>query len=279
MDSYETSQQELDNIMGTITRIPRLTITSSEKFSEWKFRFENHIKHKDIKLWRSMIKGPVKILAVIDGDRDHTVEKKLEEYTDEDFDKAELDQRALAYLTMAIAPEIAHGFREHKSAKSLWDALIAVYEGNEDMRESRQDMLRQEFNMFNHILGEPLEKQIQRFTSLITDLRMANIEISNAEINKKLLNSLPRSWDTNVAVIRSTRNLANMTLSDVIATINSNALADKQRVNNQTSSYATANLGVSANNAFSAIPTQHSKSSVLSYYVSPSGKTEYSTSS
>ena len=43
---------------------------------------------------------------------------------------------------MALSPDIAQGFREYTSAKALWEALIEVYEGNEDMKESGQDMLR-----------------------------------------------------------------------------------------------------------------------------------------
>ena len=44
MDSYNNSSNhhELDSVMGTMTRIPRLT--SADGFSEWKFRIEKHIK-------------------------------------------------------------------------------------------------------------------------------------------------------------------------------------------------------------------------------------------
>ena len=86
--------------------------------------------------------------------------KAIENYTDEDFEKVEEKERALATLTMALSPDIAQGFREYTSAKALWEALIEVYEGNEDMKESRQDMLRQKFNMFNYIPGETLEAQL-----------------------------------------------------------------------------------------------------------------------
>ena len=56
--------------------------------------------------------------------------KLMKDYTDDDFDKVEEDEKALAILTMALTPEIAQGFREYTDAKSLWEALTAVYEGN-----------------------------------------------------------------------------------------------------------------------------------------------------
>ncbi|XP_076954452.1 uncharacterized protein LOC143628885 [Bidens hawaiensis] len=119
-------------------------------------------------------------------------------YIDADFEKIEEDEKALATLTMALSPEIALGFRELQSAKALWEALIEVYEGNEYMRRSRQDLLRQKFNMFNHVLGESLETQLHRFISLVTEMRSANINLTSTEINNKLANSLPQSWDMNV---------------------------------------------------------------------------------
>ena len=93
---------------------------------------------KDFKIWKCIIKDPVRITTTIVG---QVVDKKIENYTDEDFEKVEEQEKALATLTMVMSLDIAQGFREYTSAKALWEALIEDYEGNEDMRESRQDML------------------------------------------------------------------------------------------------------------------------------------------
>ena len=118
-----------------------------------------------------------------------------------------------------MSPDIAQGFREYKSSKALWEALIEVYEGNEDMKQSRQDLLRQRFNMSNHVLGETLEVQLQRFITLNTEMSIARIMLSRSEINKKLINSLPRKWDINVYVIKKTKDLSKLSLAEVMAII------------------------------------------------------------
>ena len=87
------------------------------------------------------MRGQVKI-TITDNATGIVIEKPMKEYTDDDFDKVEEDERALATLSMALPPDIAQGFREYTCAKSLWEALIAVYEGNEDMKQCRQDLLR-----------------------------------------------------------------------------------------------------------------------------------------
>ncbi|KAI3780329.1 hypothetical protein L2E82_10306 [Cichorium intybus] len=177
MDSVANNvYSDHDSVMGTATRIPRLI--KVEGFAEWKYRFEQYIKMKDVKLWR------------------------MEEYYDLDFERVEPDEKALATLSMALSPEITQGFHEYKSAKALWDVLIDVYEGNDDMKQSMQDLFRQRFNMFNHVLRESLEAQLQCFITLNTEMTTAGITLSKTEVNKKLLNSLPRSWDMNVTVIK-----------------------------------------------------------------------------
>ena len=49
MDSQIQSHfHEVDTVMGTTTRIPRLM--STDGFSEWKYRIEKYIKMKDFKV-------------------------------------------------------------------------------------------------------------------------------------------------------------------------------------------------------------------------------------
>ncbi|XP_076881991.1 uncharacterized protein LOC143530310 [Bidens hawaiensis] len=176
--------QELDSIMGIATCVPSLL--KHEDFYEWKFRFEKYVKMKDAKMWRSIVRGPQPITyETVEGE---IAVKPIEMYVDADYDKVEEDEKALATLTMALSPKIAQGFRELQSAKALWEALIEVYEGNEDMKCSRQVLLCQKFNMFNHVLGESLESHLQRFVTLVTEMRSANIHLTLIETNNKLVN-------------------------------------------------------------------------------------------
>ncbi|KAI3751320.1 hypothetical protein L2E82_22387 [Cichorium intybus] len=252
---------DLDSVMGTITRIPRLI--KAEGFTEWKYRFEQYIKMKDVKLWKSFLRPPVRITAT---SGDVVIDKPFEEYSDLDFEKVEPDQRALATLSMALSSEIAQGFREYTIAKYLWDDLIDVYEGNEDMKQSMQDMLHQRFNLFNHILGESLEAQLQHFITLHTELSTAGITFPKIDVNKKLLNSLPRSWDMNVSVIKKNKDLDRFSLSEIMAIIKSCDMDDKQREMNHVSSYQSANIGTSANNAFSVQTTGNATTKVQAQF-------------
>ncbi|KAJ0870677.1 putative transcription factor interactor and regulator CCHC(Zn) family [Helianthus annuus] len=145
---------------------------------------------------------------------------------------------------MGLGPDIAIGFRACKSAKELWESLIDVYEGNEDMKESRRNLLRQNFNNFNHIYGETVDNQIQRFVKLVTQMQMEEIHISNASSNRQLLNALPKSWDHHVAMIKKTKDLARCSLSEMISHIKACELDDKQRETNHKNSLLAAGFTI-----------------------------------
>ncbi|XP_022039955.1 uncharacterized protein LOC110942486 [Helianthus annuus] len=122
-----------------------------------------------------------------------TAPKPESQFTEEDREKLDVDGKALAMLHSALAREIDIGVRDCKNAKEMWEALLAMYEGNEEIKESRREMLTQKFNLFNHFPGETLENQIQRFVALISDIKTHDIKLENSVINKKLLNALPRN--------------------------------------------------------------------------------------
>lgn len=90
--------QELDSIMGSTTRIPRLLF--AEGFPEWKYRIEKYIKMKDFKVWRNIFKDPVRITTTLANVV--IVDKPVKDYTNEDFEKIEEQEKALATLTMAL---------------------------------------------------------------------------------------------------------------------------------------------------------------------------------
>ena len=60
---------------------------------------------KYFKIWRSILKGPIQITTTLQNGK--IVDKNIEDYFEEDFDRVEQQEKALATLTMALSPEIA----------------------------------------------------------------------------------------------------------------------------------------------------------------------------
>ncbi|XP_076909034.1 uncharacterized protein LOC143566147 [Bidens hawaiensis] len=108
------------------------------------------------------------------------------------------DQKAYGVLSVCFSLEISQTLRDFTTAKGLWDALTEKFKSNVDMRNYRKEMLRGEFNMFNHIQGELVGTLINRFETLVTKKRSVGVVYDQSEINSKLLNSLPYTWNSSV---------------------------------------------------------------------------------
>ncbi|KAI3744682.1 hypothetical protein L1987_57771 [Smallanthus sonchifolius] len=220
-----TDTNAMDNEIGTTNRPPRLT--NADDFDNWKFIYENFSKYKDSSIWKSIEKGSQ--VPMVRNEKNEFVPMDPDLCVGEEILQKEKDEKAYAGLTMALSTEIAQGFKEYKTAKALWDALVERFEGNLDMRESRKDMLRQKFNMFKYVNGESLESQINRFTHLMNEISGAGIEMTKGEINKKLLNSLPINWNFNITTIKRTKDIYTTSLSELISILRSYEMDDQQR--------------------------------------------------
>ena len=61
---------------------------------------------KDAKVWRSILRGPVRITITLDDEARTVIDKPITSYSDDDFEKVEEDERALATLPMALSPAL-----------------------------------------------------------------------------------------------------------------------------------------------------------------------------
>ena len=80
--------------------------------------------------------------------------------------------------------------------------------------DSNLKTVRQKFNSFNHIVGESLQTQINRFSHLMTEMKNVGFKLSFGEVNKKLLDSLPCDWDTICTIIKRKHDMYKTSLSE-----------------------------------------------------------------
>ncbi|KAD4585521.1 hypothetical protein E3N88_23122 [Mikania micrantha] len=101
-----------DTENGTLNKPPMFTL---EDYDTWKVRMEGFIRNQDFKLWKSVLKGPFIPIVPAAG---------------------------VGGASMAIPNSIIHAFKKCKSAQELWNSLQQMYEGSEDVKENKKDMLK-----------------------------------------------------------------------------------------------------------------------------------------
>ncbi|KAL4582814.1 hypothetical protein LXL04_007375 [Taraxacum kok-saghyz] len=173
MDPYSGRQQDLDSVMGTMTRIPRLT--SADSFSEWKHRIENHIKLTNQKIWRSILRGPIQIYDT-DEVTGVVVKKLTKDYTDADFDKVELDEKAMAILTMALTPEIAQGFREYTDAGNVMP--------RSEINKKQLNSLHEKWDMNVFVIKKTSNLNTMTLAETLAVIKAFDMDVTQREINR-----------------------------------------------------------------------------------------------
>ncbi|KAJ0532958.1 hypothetical protein HanRHA438_Chr09g0385301 [Helianthus annuus] len=209
------AQAELET--GTTTRPPKLK--GAEDFSTWKTRIQSFFEYTDYNLWLSVTAGP-HIPTVVRGDA-VVANNDATTFTDEDKALIQRDRRAHAALTMALSTDDCNMFEEHRTANALWNALIEYYEGNEELIESKRDMVQKQYDMFCGVRGESLSDHISRFLNMMTKMKKAGNPVTNRAAIKKLLDSLPKEWSLQCMMIKKDflNNPNPVTLSDLINTL------------------------------------------------------------
>ena len=124
------------------------------------------------------------------------VPKNPENYPEQDFQKIELDAKVFSVVASALCSEIYAGLLYCNSAKELWDALKEQFGGVDEVIENNREVLNQQYETFCHVKGESLTQQFERFSCLISELKLVNVNLPNATMNNRFLRSLPDKWET-----------------------------------------------------------------------------------
>ena len=135
--------------------------------------------------------GPYKPMVNDPEDGNKQVPKEPKNYSEQDFSKLELYAKAFAMLAMAIRNEIYAGLLHCSIAKELWDALKEQFGGTPEVIANTREILNQQYETFCHVKGETLTQQFERFTTLISELKLVEQTYSNSALNNRFLRSLP----------------------------------------------------------------------------------------
>ncbi|GJW34561.1 hypothetical protein Tco_0054593 [Tanacetum coccineum] len=158
--------------------------------------------------------------------------------------------KARSMLLMALPNEHLMTFNQYKDAKNLFAAIQTRFGGNEATKKIQKTLLKQ-----------VLQK-------IVSQLAILGENISQEDLNLKLLRSLPSKWNTHVVVWRNKPDLDTMIFGDLY----NNFKIVKQEVKGTASSNSSSS---SPNMAFVSSPS--STNEVNTAYVVSTANTQVST--
>ena len=147
--------------------------------------------------------------------------KSVSRLTEDEKKAYDLEKKAYALLTMALPKEIHLSFKTHKQSKLLWDALAKRCKGSDQLKRSKRTLLKKQFEVFKCLVNETFEELVTRYTLLLGELGSLDHEVPQEEMNDKLLDALPSSWEMYVVMTRENIALESTELDALIAKLQS----------------------------------------------------------
>ncbi|KAK3023450.1 hypothetical protein RJ639_042662 [Escallonia herrerae] len=140
--------------------------------------------------------------------------KKLEEVQQKDANALSIIQRR---VTKSIFPRIIRATK----AKEAWDILKVEYHGDDKVRAINLQTLTRDFENMKMKENETLAEFFTKFMDLINQMKSLGEDISNKRIVEKVLISLPEKFDPKVAIIEETKDIFELGVQELMASLKS----------------------------------------------------------
>ncbi|GJY94518.1 hypothetical protein Tco_0934551 [Tanacetum coccineum] len=101
-----------------------------------------------------------------------------------------LEVKARSTLMMGIPNEHQLKFNSIKDAKKLLEAVEKRFGGNEATKKTQRNLLKQQYENFTAPISEMLDQTFDRLQKLVSQLELLGENISQEDVNQKLLRSL-----------------------------------------------------------------------------------------
>ncbi|XP_070030135.1 uncharacterized protein [Nicotiana sylvestris] len=173
---------------------------NGQHFSHSKERMEIYVKAYDVKVWRVIKKGNYPLPAATPPLADP---EDIDSYTKEQMEMVQVNNKARNLLYNAISGEEYEKISSCDTAKEMWDKLEVTYEGTSKVKETHINMLVHDYELFSMKEGESIEEMFARFSKIISDLKAFGKPYTSGDQVRKILRSLPTTWQTKVVILES----------------------------------------------------------------------------
>ncbi|GKD08491.1 hypothetical protein Tco_1188176 [Tanacetum coccineum] len=116
---------------------------------------------------------------------------------------------------MGIPNEHQLKFNSIKDAKKLLEAIEKRFGGNAATKKTQRNLLKQQYENITSPSSEMLDQTFDRLQKLVSQLELLDENLSQEDVNQKLLRSLSPKWNTHDVVWRNKADLDTMSMDDL----------------------------------------------------------------
>ncbi|KAH9762390.1 hypothetical protein KPL70_000794 [Citrus sinensis] len=133
--------------------------------------------------------------------------------------KTSLNSKAMNALFCALDNKEFHRVSSCESVNEIWHKLEVVYEGTNQVKESKISRYTRQYELFQMEQNENVYSMYTRFTDIVNTLGALGKTFSNSEKVKKIIRSLPKEWRQKKTAIKEAKDLNVLPIDDLIGSL------------------------------------------------------------
>ncbi|KAH9671187.1 Integrase catalytic domain-containing protein [Citrus sinensis] len=183
----------------------------------WKTRMRIYLQALDYEIWEIVNDGPFMPLTKNEVEED--IPKPSRDWNEFEKRKASLNSKAMNALFCALDKKEFHRLSSRESANEIWHKLEVVYEGTNQVKESKISRYTRQYELFEMEQNENVYSMYTRFTDIVNTLGALGKTFSNREKVKKIIRSLPKEWRPKRTDIEEAKDLNVLPIDDLIGSL------------------------------------------------------------
>ncbi|XP_059627216.1 uncharacterized protein LOC132270007 [Cornus florida] len=173
-------------------------------YDSWKTRMEAFLMSQSYDVWHTTIHGVIIL--------------NPENLSAEDKVAVANDGKAKHVLFCALKQQEFTKVKYYKTAKEMWESLLAAYEGNNVIKENKIQLFKFQYEVCKMEERETIAKYMFRINNLVNNMRALGEDIKDSDVCKKILRSLTSRFNAKVTILED-KDLSNMKIDKLQASL------------------------------------------------------------
>ncbi|GJX49587.1 retrovirus-related pol polyprotein from transposon TNT 1-94 [Tanacetum coccineum] len=206
------------NLKATELRLGLPGSHSPERNTELSLLFETYVKSEDLDLWHVITNGDFQPIQQNMETKLHEV-IHFEKQSDDLKKKLAKNNEAEMVIYNALPRKEYERIFMCNKAKEILKTLLITHQGNNQVKDSKIDLLVQQYEQFVISKNEFIDSAFARFNIIITSLKALDEGYSSKNYVRKFVRALHPKWRAKVSAIEESKDVTTLSLDELIGNI------------------------------------------------------------
>ncbi|KAK2969918.1 hypothetical protein RJ640_000531 [Escallonia rubra] len=176
-----------------------------------------NFRRQDTHVWYVVENGP--IISMKDGPDGTKISKGILEMDNHAAHLFSMDDKAKNIINCGLDINEYNRVSACETTREIWRLLEVTHEGTNQVKDTKINMLVQQYEAFKMKEHESINEMYSRFTLIINGLRLLGKIYPEKEVVRKVLRSLPKRCETKLTASQEAKHLNVLKLEELVGSL------------------------------------------------------------